>query len=137
MRAGVSLDGVTLGKVVSLGIESIEPEKGCGGWGLSGQDSVAPTGAPSSPCLSSLSKEMRDPQLAGPPLPDPSERPEVPENLHSPRQPLTNCCRKGRPPYRAPRAGSCLTLGKELSEETRTDKQEILLGKGTRVESRG
>ena len=38
-------------------------------------------------------------------------------------------------PYRAPRAGSCLTLGKELSEETRTDKQEILLGKGTQVES--
>ena len=35
----------------------------------------------------------------------------------------------------APRVGSCLTLGKELSEETRTDKQEILLGMGTQVES--
>ena len=33
---------------------------------------------------------MKDPQTAGPPLPDPSERPEVPENLHSARQPLTN-----------------------------------------------
>ena len=32
--------------------------------------------------------------------------------------------------------GSCLTLGKELSEETHVlTKQEILLGKGTRVES--
>ena len=41
-----------------------------------------------------------------------------------------------RPPYRAPRAGSCLTLGNELSEETHVlTKQKILLGKGTRVES--
>ena len=41
-----------------------------------------------------------------------------------------------RPPYRAPRVGSCLTLGNELSEETHVlTKQEILLGKGTRVES--
>ena len=32
--------------------------------------------------------------------------------------------------------GSCLTLGNELSEETHVlTKQEILLGKGTRVES--
>ena len=32
--------------------------------------------------------------------------------------------------------GSCLTLGNELSEETQVPtKQEILLGKGTRVES--
>ena len=37
---------------------------------------------------------------------------------------------RGRPPYRAPRAGSCLTLGKELSEETHVlTKQEILLGR--------
>ena len=42
---------------------------------------------------------------------------------------------RGRPPFRAPGAGSRLTRGKELSEETRTDKQEILLGKGTQVES--
>ena len=34
------------------------------------------------------------------------------------------------------RALSCLTLGNELSEETHMlTKQEILLGKGTRVES--
>ena len=47
------------------------------------------------------------------------------------------CCRKGEVPYRAPRVGSCLTLGKELSKETHVlTKQEILLGKGTRVESR-
>ena len=33
--------------------------------------------------------------------------------------------------------GSCLTLGNELSEEAHVlTKQEILLGKGTRVESR-
>ena len=38
----------------------------------------------------------------------------------------------GRPPFRAPRAGSCLTLRKEFSEETHVlRKQEILLGKGT------
>ena len=38
---------------------------------------------------------------------------------------------RGRPPFRAPRAGSCLTLRKELSEETRVlTKQETLLGKG-------
>ena len=47
------------------------------------------------------------------------------------------CCRKGEAPYRAQRAGSYLTLGKELSKETHVlTKQEVLLGKGTRVESR-
>ena len=35
-----------------------------------------------------------------------------------------------RPPYRAPRAGSCLTLGKELSEETCADKARDFIGKG-------
>ena len=35
-----------------------------------------------------------------------------------------------RPPYRAPRAGSCLTLGKELSEETRADQARDFIGKG-------
>ena len=36
----------------------------------------------------------------------------------------------------SPKLGSCLTLGNELSEETHAlTKQEILLGKGTRVES--
>ena len=40
------------------------------------------------------------------------------------------------PPYRAPRAGSCLTLGKELSKETHMlTKQDILLRKGTQVKS--
>ena len=42
---------------------------------------------------------------------------------------------RGRAPYRAPRVGSCLTLGKELSEETRPDKARDFIGKGTRVES--
>ena len=42
---------------------------------------------------------------------------------------------RGRPPYRAPKAGSCLTFGKELSEKTRADKARDLLGKGTGVES--
>ena len=45
------------------------------------------------------------------------------------------CCRKGDP-LQGPKLGSCLTLGNELSEETHVlTKQEILLGKGTQVES--
>ena len=45
------------------------------------------------------------------------------------------CCRK-RDPFQGPKVGSCLTLGNELSEETHMlTKQEILLGKGTWVES--
>ena len=45
------------------------------------------------------------------------------------------CCRKADP-FQGPKLGSCLTLGNELSEETHVlAKQEILLGKGTRVES--
>ena len=45
------------------------------------------------------------------------------------------CCRKGDP-FQGPKLGSCLTLRNELSEETHLlTKQEILLGKGTRVES--
>ena len=39
-------------------------------------------------------------------------------------------------PFQGPKLGSCLTLRNELSEETHVlTKQEILLGKGTRVES--
>ena len=39
-------------------------------------------------------------------------------------------------PSGIPKAGSCLTFENEVSEETHTlTKQEILLGKGTRVES--
>ena len=42
---------------------------------------------------------------------------------------------EGRP-LPGPELGSCLTLGNELSKETHLlTKQEILLGKGTRVES--
>ena len=37
---------------------------------------------------------------------------------------------RGKPPYRAPRVGSCLTLRKELSEETRADKARDFIGKG-------
>ena len=38
-------------------------------------------------------------------------------------------------PFQGPKLASCLTLGNELSEETHVlTKQEILLGKGTRVE---
>ena len=45
------------------------------------------------------------------------------------------CCRKGDP-FRGLRVGACLTLRNELSEETHVlTKQEILLGKGTWVES--
>ena len=46
-----------------------------------------------------------------------------------------NYCRKGDP-FQGPKLGSCLTLRNELSEETQVlTKQEILLGKGTWVES--
>ena len=45
------------------------------------------------------------------------------------------CCRK-EDPFQGPKLGSCLTLGNELSEEIHLlTKQEIFLGKGTRVES--
>ena len=45
------------------------------------------------------------------------------------------CCRKGDP-FQGLKLGSCLSFGNELSEETHVlTKQEILLGKDTRVES--
>ena len=45
-----------------------------------------------------------------------------------------NCCKED--PFQGPELGSCLTFRNELSEETHVlKKQEILLGKGTRVES--
>ena len=45
-------------------------------------------------------------------------------------------CRRKGDPVQGPKLGSCLTLGNELSKETHVlTKQEILLGKGTRVES--
>ena len=67
--------------------------------------------------------------------------PEYPEwsgcQLQQRRVParVTICCRKGNP-FQGLKLGSCLTLGSELSEETHVlTKQEILLGKGTWVES--
>ena len=39
------------------------------------------------------------------------------------------CCRKGDP-FQGPKLGSCLTLGKELSEETCADKARDFIGKG-------
>ena len=43
---------------------------------------------------------------------------------------------EGGGPFQGLKLGSCLTLRNELSEETHVlTKQEILLGKGTRVES--
>ena len=45
-----------------------------------------------------------------------------------------SCCRKGDP-FQGPKLGSCLTLGKELSEETHADKVRDFIGKGTCVES--
>ena len=48
---------------------------------------------------------------------------------------VATCCRK-EDPFQGPKLGSCLILGNELPEETYVlTKQEILLGKGTRVES--
>ena len=60
---------------------------------------------------------------------------------HPPRSgpsqlPKSMCCRKADP-FQGLKLDSCLTLGNELSEEIHLlTKQEILLGKGTRVESR-
>ena len=49
---------------------------------------------------------------------------------------MHKCCRKGDP-FQGLKLSSCLTLRNELSEETHVlTKQEILLGKGTWVESR-
>ena len=49
---------------------------------------------------------------------------------------VTICCRKGDP-FQGLKLDSCLTLRNELSEKTHVlTKQEILLGKGTWVESR-
>ena len=48
---------------------------------------------------------------------------------------ISKCCRKGDP-FQGLKLGSCLTLRNELSEETHVlTKQEILLEKGTWVES--
>ena len=45
------------------------------------------------------------------------------------------CCRKANP-FQSPKLGSCLILRNELSKGTYVlTKQEILLGKGTGVES--
>ena len=45
------------------------------------------------------------------------------------------CCRKGDP-FQGPKLGSCLIFRNKLSEETHVlTKQEILLEKGTWVES--
>ena len=38
-------------------------------------------------------------------------------------------------PFQGLKLGSCLTLRKELSEETRADKARDFIGKGTQVES--
>ena len=43
---------------------------------------------------------------------------------------ITSSGRNGGDPYRAPRLGSCLTLGKELSEGTRADQARDFIGKG-------
>ena len=53
------------------------------------------------------------------------------------KEPHDSVVGRGRPPVRAPRVGSCLTLRKELSEEMRADKARNLIGKGRWVESSG
>ena len=56
-------------------------------------------------------------------------------HTHTHTQCSRYCCRKGDP-FQGPKLGSCLTLRNELSKETCVlTKQEILLGKGTSVES--
>ena len=44
-------------------------------------------------------------------------------------------CRKKGDPFRGPKLGSCLTVGNELFKETHVLTKQVLLGKGTRVES--
>ena len=50
---------------------------------------------------------------------------------------LCSYCRKGvGGPFQGPKGGSCLTRGKELTEETHVlTKQETVLGRGAWVES--
>ena len=43
--------------------------------------------------------------------------------------PMQFYCRKGDP-FQGLKGGSCLTLGNELSEETRADKARDFIGKG-------
>ena len=64
--------------------------------------------------------------------------PAAPAPRSGPSQlPKSMCCRKGDPFQGRLKLDSCLTLGNELSEEIHLlTKQEILLGKGTQVESR-
>ena len=45
-----------------------------------------------------------------------------------------HCCRKGDP-FQGLKPGSCLTLRREFSEQTRADKARDFIGKGTQVES--
>ena len=73
---------------------------------------------------------------------------QVPPPLTSPTAPSSQqplicflfvwiCYRKGGP-FQGPRVGSCLTLGNELSEETRIlTGQKTLLGRGARAENSG
>ena len=74
---------------------------------------------------------------SGLPFPPPGDLPDSgikPASLMSPA--LVDMLQEGGP-LPGPETGSCLTLGNELSEETHVlTKQEILLGKGTQVESR-
>ena len=46
----------------------------------------------------------------------------------------SRCCRKADP-FQGPKPGSCLTLGDELSKETRVHQARDFIGKGTLVEN--
>ena len=60
----------------------------------------------------------------------------IPEETWEGEDRILVLLQEGGDPFQAPKLGSCLTLGNELSEETHVlRKQEILLGKGTWVES--
>ena len=59
-----------------------------------------------------------------------------PSPVHTSNLHTSTYCRKGDP-FQGLRVGCCLTLGNELSEETHVlTKQETLLGKDTRAETR-
>ena len=51
------------------------------------------------------------------------------DKQQSPMGSTGNCCRKGDT-FLGPKLGSCLTLGSELSQETRADKARDFTGKG-------
>lgn len=102
LRAGGSLGGVHnlgqgffpgqgqfLGRIVGGGgMRALNLKGGMGSRGVVWAGQCSSHYSSQQPALEF--SQQRDPQAAGPPLPFPSESPEIPGNLHTPGQPLTN-----------------------------------------------